>query len=98
MHSDLTLSPSFKVERGKPNLKVLITCLLLVLEVCTVKPTYKKSWTRNLLMCSDLTLSPFFQGQMRVAKLKSAYNSLFLGPRGLQCETNVNFSEFRPPS
>ena len=24
------------------------------------------------------------QGQMRIAKLKSAYNSLIIGPRGLQ--------------
>ena len=30
---DLTLGPSFKVKCGQPNLKVLITGLLLVLEV-----------------------------------------------------------------
>ena len=29
---------------------------------------------------------PLLQGQMRVVKLKSAYNSLNIGPRGLQCE------------
>ena len=34
--SDLTLGPSFKVKQGWPNLKVLITGLLLVLEVCNV--------------------------------------------------------------
>ena len=28
------------------------------------------------------------EDQMRIAKLKSAYNSLVIGPRGLQCETN----------
>ena len=28
-------------------------------------------------------LGPLFQGQMRIAKIKSAYNSLFIGPRGL---------------
>ena len=28
-------------------------------------------------------LGPLFQGQMRTAKLKSAYNSLIIGPRGL---------------
>ena len=28
-------------------------------------------------------LGPLLQGQMRVAKLKSAYNSLIVGPRGL---------------
>ena len=31
----------------------------------------------------------FDQGQTRIAKLKSAYNSLIIGPRGLQCETNL---------
>ena len=28
-------------------------------------------------------LGPLLQGQARTAKLKSAYNSLFIGPRGL---------------
>ena len=28
-------------------------------------------------------LRPLLQGQMRTAKLKSAYNSLIIGPRGL---------------
>ena len=28
-------------------------------------------------------LVPPLQGQMRIAKLKSAYNSLIIGPRGL---------------
>ena len=51
--SDLTLDPS--------NLKVLITCLLLVLDVCNMKATYRKSWDRNLLMWSDLTLGPSFK-------------------------------------
>ena len=27
-------------------------------------------------------LGPLLQGQMRIAKLKSAYNSLIIGPRG----------------
>ena len=49
------LWPSFKVKQGKPNLKVLITHLLLVLEVRNVKPTYRKSWAVNLLMWLDLT-------------------------------------------
>ena len=30
-------------------------------------------------------LVPLFQGQMRTAKLKSAYKSLIIDPRGLQC-------------
>ena len=34
-------------------------------------------------------LWPLFQGQMRIAKIKSAYNSLIRVPRGLQCHTNL---------
>ena len=34
-------------------------------------------------------LGRFLQGQMRIAKLKSAYNSLIIGPRGLEWKTNV---------
>ena len=34
-------------------------------------------------------LEPLLQGQMRIAILKSAYKSLIIGPRGLQCETNL---------
>ena len=59
--SDLTLGPSFKVQRGQPNLKVLITRLLLVLEVWDGKPTYRKSWAGNVLSWSDLILGPFFK-------------------------------------
>ena len=50
MWSDLALSPLFKVKRGQPILKVLITRILLILEVCNMKPTYRKSWAENLLM------------------------------------------------
>ena len=35
-------------------------------------------------------LGPLLQGQTRKVKLKSTYNSLIIfGPRGLQCETNL---------
>ena len=34
-------------------------------------------------------LGPLVQGQMRIAKLKSAYNSLIIGHTGLGCETNL---------
>ena len=32
---------------------------------------------------------PLLQGQTRIGKLKSAYNLLIIGPRSLQCETNL---------
>ena len=31
----------------------------------------------------EFDLRPLVQGQMRIAKLKSAYSSLIIGPRGL---------------
>ena len=34
-------------------------------------------------------LGTLVQGQTRIAKLKSTYSSLIMGPRGLQCETNL---------
>ena len=43
-----------------------------------MKQTCRKSWAGNLLI-----------DQMRIAKLKSAYNSPIIGPRVLQCETNL---------
>ena len=33
-------------------------------------------------------LGPLLQGQTKIAKLKSAYNLLIIGPTGLECETN----------
>ena len=54
------LGPPFQGQT-RPNIKVLITCLLLVLEVCNVKPTYRKSCAGDLLMWSDLALGPSFK-------------------------------------
>ena len=34
-------------------------------------------------------LGPLLQGQARIAKLKSAYDLLIIGPRGLQYETTL---------
>ena len=44
-------------------------------------------WESSDLVKFDL--GPLLQGQMRTAKLKSAYISLIIGPRGLACETNL---------
>ena len=60
MWSDLTLSPSFKVKRGQLSLKGFITRLLLIVEVCNVKPTCRILWAENLLM-SDLTFGPSYK-------------------------------------
>ena len=34
-------------------------------------------------------LGPLLQGHTRIPKLKSAYNSLIIGPRGLEWKTNL---------
>ena len=60
------------------------TRLLLVTEIWDGLPSHRKSLARNLLVLSDLTFEPLLQGQMRTAKLKSAYNSFIIGPRGLE--------------
>ena len=39
--------------------------------------------------CRHLTLKLLIQGHPQSAYIKSAYISLIIGPRGLQCETNL---------
>ena len=34
-------------------------------------------------------LGPLLQDQTRIPKLRSAYNSLIIGPRGLEWKTNL---------
>ena len=63
-------------------MKVPTTRLLLVTEIWDGKPSHRKSLARNLLVWSDLTFGPLLQGQMRTAKLKSAYSSLSV-PQGM---------------
>ena len=53
-----------------------------------MKPTYRKSCESFDVVKIDH--GPLLQGQMMIAKLKSAYNSLIIGPRGLQCGTNLS--------
>ena len=36
-----------------------------------------------------IDLGPLLQGQTRIVKLKSAYNSIVIGPIGLGCETKL---------
>ena len=43
-------------------------------------------WESSDVVIFDL--GPLLQGQTSIPKLKCAYNSLIVGPRGLQCETN----------
>ena len=52
--------------------------LLLVLQVCNVKPTYRKSWAGNLLIWSYLTLSPSFKVKGVQPNLKVLITDLLL--------------------
>ena len=61
MWSDLTSGPLFKVKRVYKNLKVPVSPVLLLLGVRNVKPNNRKSWSRNHLMCSDLTFGSSFK-------------------------------------
>ena len=45
------------------------------------------AWESTGVVAFDL--GPLLQGQTRIGKLKGGYNSLIIGPRGLQCETNL---------
>ena len=45
------------------------------------------SWESSDVVTFDL--GPLLQGKTRIPKLKSAYNSRIIGPRGLQYETNL---------
>ena len=58
--------------------KVRISPLLLVLKVCSVKPTYRKSWAGNLCMWSDLTLDPSFNVKQGYSNLKLLFTCLLL--------------------
>ena len=44
-------------------------------------------WESSGVVRSDL--GPLLQGQTNIAKLKSVYNSLIIGPRGLGWYTNM---------
>ena len=55
------LGPLLQGQTRIAKLKMLITCLLLVVQVWDGKPTYRKSWAGNLLVWSDLTLGSSFK-------------------------------------
>ena len=57
---------------------MLITRLLLVQEVCNVKPTYRKSWAGYLLMWSNFTFSPCFKVKQGYPNLKVLVTRLIL--------------------
>ena len=59
-----------------------------------MKPTYRKSCSANLYVVR-FDLEPLVQGQTRMAKLKSAYILLIIGPRGLECVTNLGIHVLR---
>ena len=70
------------------------TCPLQFCRYLTLKLLIQENQLQEIMgwESSDVVrfdLGPLRQGQMRRAKLKSAYNLLISDPRGLQCETNL---------
>ena len=59
------LGPLLQGQTGIAKVKMLITRLLLDLEVWDGKPTYRKSWARNLCVWSHLTVDPSFKVKQR---------------------------------
>ena len=64
---------------------MIITRLLFVLDLWDGRPTCRKSSSGGV----GLDLGPLLQGQASIDKLKSAYNLLIIGPRGLGGYTNI---------
>ena len=97
--SDLALGPSFKSNNGSLGVPSFLsggynlhqfsnTLGLICHRVFGCKTNL---WEIMGCDSSDLVrcdFGPLLQSQMRIAKLKSVYNSLFIGPRGLGCDTN----------
>ena len=67
---------------------MLITRLLLVLEVWNENQPIENH-ELGIFWCGRISPWTLLQGQMRIAKLKSAYNSLIIGPGGLEWKTNL---------
>ena len=63
---------------GWESFDVVITHLLLIQEICNVKPPSRKSWAGNLLMWSNLTLSPSFKVKRGQPNLKGFITRLLL--------------------
>ena len=55
------LGPLLQGQTRIANLKSAYNSLIMVLEACNVKPTYRKSWAGNLVMWPGLTLDPSFK-------------------------------------
>ena len=85
MWLELTFGPSFKVNHRQPNLKVLVTCLLLVLQICSAKQTYRKSWGWEFSDVVRLGLWPLFKGQKMVPALVNCLSSGYKFALVLQC-------------
>ena len=70
------LEPLLQGQTRTANLKVLVSRLLLILEVCNLKPTCRISWAGNLLI-SDLTFGPSFKTKDGSLALVSCLSGLY---------------------
>ena len=76
--------PKYPTERTLK--ESIYECLLEGLQ-CETNLWEFMGWESSDVVRFDL--EPLLQGQTMMAKLKSAYNSLIIDPRGLQCKTNL---------
>ena len=74
---------------GKPTYRKSWAGNLSVRSDLTLDPSVKVKRGWESFDVVKFALGPLLQGHTRIAKLKSAYSSLNIGPRGLQCETNL---------
>ena len=76
------------------SLKIIYIFLLAIRLNLFIGDMYNR-YTCPLQFCRHMTLKLLIQGHTQSAKVthiadfKSAYVSLIIGPRGLQCETNL---------
>ena len=72
------LGPLLQGQTKIAKLKSAYKSLILVLQVWDGKPTYRKSWAKNLLIWSDLTLDRSFNVKQGEPNRKVLITSLLL--------------------
>ena len=87
---------SFKVKLRRVNIKVPLSCLLLVLDFCNVPSIFRKYILRNFFVISDFTLDCSFKVKLGQVRIKVSVSRLLVVLdvcNGYRCEpTLVSFS------
>ena len=72
------LEPLLQGQTGQVRIKVPITRLLMVLEICNIELTFRKPYAANLLAMSDLTLGRSFKVKLGLVRIKVPITRLLL--------------------